>query len=86
MAILSFLYAFLLSSSALAAPTVYGRNSLETRGFRTPARHYRPKYPISKRQQAGVVQATTNGGGWLVVVQIGGQDVTLNVDTGSSDL
>lgn len=86
MAVPSLLATLLLSSSALAAPTVYGRNSLETRGFRIPTKHYVPKHSISKRQNGGVVTAFSNGGGFLVVVSIGGQDVTLNVDTGSSDL
>ena len=76
----------LLASCTLAAPLTTVRNRLGKRGFRSTARHYVPKHPVAKRQSGGEATANTNGGGWILDVQIGGQVVKLNVDTGSSDL
>ena len=95
MAILSTtLVSLLLTSSALAAPAVHGQSvrrntryesKFEKRGIRVEARRHIPKHAVIKRD-TGAVVATNDGGGWIIPVLIGGQQVTLNVDTGSSDL
>ena len=70
----SVLVSFLLASTALALPTANGRSTL-------------PWSTLRKRQSGGSVGVAYNGdGGWLVTTNIGGQDVTSNIDTGSSDL
>jgi hypothetical protein len=73
------LLSLLLASGALAAPT------REKKGIRAPAHRWIPKKAIVSRQ-TGAVEAANDGGGWIMPVLIGGQQVTLNIDTGSSDL
>ena len=93
----------IITSGVLAAPTVNSRNSIQKRGFRVAAHRRIPEFTVTRRQ-TGAVVATNDGGGWIIPVLIGGQQVrfsclkqhfknlanptqvTLNVDTGSSDL
>ena len=80
------LASLLLTSSALAAPTTLNtRNAIVKKGFRTEARRYIPSNALIKRD-TGAVATHNDGGGWTIPVLIGGQQMILNVDTGSSDL
>lgn len=86
MVVLSIAFAsLLLTSSALAAPTIKSRNTLEKKGFRVAVHRRAPKLAVTKRD-TGDVAATSDSGQWIIPVLIGGQQVTLNVDTGSSDM
>ena len=78
------LVSLLLTTAALGAPTRNVRSTVEKRGFRAAVRHYIPKNVVAR--DTGETSASFNGGGWLIEVQIGGEQLTLNVDTGSSDL
>jgi aspergillopepsin I len=87
---------FLLSSEAKAYPKP-SDHFLSKRATRVPAKRFIPKRteirsrdgailhkPHQKRN--GAVYLDFDGGGWILPVNIGGQTVTLNIDTGSSDL
>ena len=78
MAVLSVLVSLLLTSGALAAPT------LEKKSFRVSA-EFTTKRALYKRH-TGRAATEFDGGGWIIPVVIGGQTVTLNLDTGSSDM
>ena len=75
----------LLSLCGVTTPTANGRSVLGKQGFRVPARRHIPKHAVIKRHTGGV-DLTSDAGGWIVPVLISGQELTLNVDTGSSDM
>ena len=72
----------LLAAEALALPAP--KTAIKKRSIKLPVRHWRNERSIVARD--GNVTATNDGGGWLVSAQVGPSTVTLNVDTGSSDL
>ena len=75
----STILSLLLAVEALAVPAP------PKRGFRAEAHRLIPKRSLVSRQ-TGAVEAIDDGGGWILPVLIGGQQVMLNIDTGSSDL
>lgn len=79
-ALLSTAVSLLLVSESLAAPA-----NIQKRGIRSPAHRYIPSH-VSVDSETGAVYNSFDGGGWIIPVLIGGQQVTLNLDTGSSDL
>ena len=72
----------LLAAKALALPGPEA--AMRKRASRTPVRRFEPDRSLAARD--GNVTASNDGGGWLLSVQVGPTTVTLNVDTGSSDL
>ena len=55
-------------------------------GFRASAPRRDAKAPSHVQRSEGAVVGYFDGGGWTLPVLIGGQQVILNIDTGSSDL
>jgi aspergillopepsin I len=84
-ATLSTLTSLLLATGAVARPASLGREPIAKRGIRAPAHRYIPSNNHVSRD-TGAVYHIWNGGGWILPVLIGGQQVFLNLDTGSSDL
>ncbi|CEN61236.1 hypothetical protein ASPCAL07898 [Aspergillus calidoustus] len=84
-ATLSTLTSLLLATGAVARPATLGREPIAKRGIRAPAHRYIPSNNHVSRD-TGAVYHIWNGGGWILPVLIGGQQVFLNLDTGSSDL
>ena len=91
------LAAFLLLATEIAAHPTPSTNFLSKRATRLTAKRYVPRRTeirardgaiLHKRHQKrdGAVFLRFDGGGWILPVNIGGQTVTLNIDTGSSDL
>lgn len=70
----------LIAREALAAPTVS-----QKQGIRTNLTRYISS-GAAIDSETGAVYNNFDGGGWIIPVLIGGQQVILNVDTGSSDL
>ncbi|KAL2825309.1 aspartic peptidase domain-containing protein [Aspergillus cavernicola] len=83
--LLSALASLLLATDAVARPSTLGRDPRVKRGIRAPVHRYVPSNNIVSRD-TGAVYHIWNGGGWILPVLIGGQQVYLNIDTGSSDL
>ncbi|KAL4967628.1 aspartic peptidase domain-containing protein [Aspergillus stella-maris] len=84
--LLSTIGSLLLASSAVALPHA---ETPVKRGIKAPAHHCPAKYNTTvpnAPKEVGAVQHIWNGGGWILPVLVGGQQVFLNVDTGSSDL
>jgi aspergillopepsin I len=77
----SALAAAVLAADTLAAPT----SEIQKRGIRSEAHRYIPSH-VNIAEDTGAVEAITDGGGWVLPVLIGGQQLFLNIDTGSSDL
>ena len=73
----------LLTTDVLAMPR--SRNALGGRSIKVQARRYIPERAIQVRDN-GNVSAQNDGGGWLLPVLVGGQQMILNIDTGSADL
>ena len=71
----------LLAAPALAAPATH----IVKRGIRAEAHRYIPRNATID-QETGAVYANFDGGGWVLPVLIGGQQLFLNIDTGSSDM
>ena len=71
-----------LATQALSAPT-YGATAKKN-GVKIPVRHWRHSSPLEARD--GNTTAANDGGGWLLTAQVGPSSLTLNIDTGSSDL
>lgn len=78
------LASLLFATDAVARPVVPDREPVK-RGIRAPAHRYIPSNNIASRD-TGAVYHIWNGGGWILPVLVGGQQVFLNIDTGSSDL
>jgi aspergillopepsin I len=70
----------LLAKDCCAAPTAETK-----KGFTGEVHRYVPSY-AQISPETGAVEAVFDGGGWILPVLIGGQQVILNLDTGSSDL
>jgi aspergillopepsin I len=86
MVVLLSAFALLLQAAdVVARPSVPGNGLGGKRGVRAPVHRYVPSNNLVSRD-TGAVQHIWNGGGWILPVLIGGQQVFLNVDTGSSDL
>ncbi|KAL5340336.1 aspartic peptidase domain-containing protein [Aspergillus crustosus] len=83
--LLSALASLLLATEAVARPALPSRDIRAKRGIRAPAHRYIPSNNIVSRD-TGAVYHIWNGGGWILPVLVGGQQVFLNIDTGSSDL
>lgn len=77
----SVLTSVLLAAPALAAPA----STIVKRGIRAEAHRWIPRNATID-QETGAVYANFDGGGWILPVLIGGQQMILNIDTGSSDL
>jgi aspergillopepsin I len=76
----------ILTSVLLAAPALAHPASITVkRGIRTEVHRWIPRNATID-QETGAVYANFDGGGWIIPVLIGGQQVILNIDTGSSDL
>ena len=73
----------LLATEALALPRP--ESAIKKRSIKVPVTHFRKTRSLEARAD-GNETASNDGGGWLLQVSIGGQTVTLNMDTGSSDL
>jgi aspergillopepsin I len=78
------LASLLFATDAVARPAVPDREPVK-RGIRAPAHRLIPSNNIVSRD-TGAVYHIWNGGGWILPVLVGGQQVFLNIDTGSSDL
>lgn len=74
----------LLAADTLGKPTPK-HTSIQKRGIRASAVRHIPRY-ANVSSETGAVYSNFDGGGWILPVLIGGQQVTLNLDTGSSDL
>ena len=78
----------LFATVVFSLPT--SRNALQKRHVRVPAARYHAGPSFQARQypdlDTGSETATFVGGGWLLSVSVGGQQMTLNMDTGSADL
>jgi aspergillopepsin I len=79
--LISALTFLLLATHALAAPT----SEIQKKGFVSPVHRYIPSY-AKISEGTGAVESLFDGGGWILPVLIGGQQLWLNLDTGSSDL
>lgn len=77
----SALTSVLLAVPALAVPA----SIIVKRGIRADVHRWIPRN-ATVDQETGAVYANFDGGGWILPVLIGGQQVILNLDTGSSDL
>ena len=73
----------LLTADVLALPKP--KNALSKRSIKVQAKRYVPQRAIQIRDN-GNVTAQNDGGGWLLPVLVGGQQMILNIDTGSADL
>jgi hypothetical protein len=71
----------LLATHALAAST----SEIQKKGFVSPVHRYIPSYAIIS-EETGAIESLFDGGGWILPVTIGDQQLWLNLDTGSSDL
>lgn len=71
----------LLAVEALALPKP---ETAAKKGIRVQARRYRAEPSLEARD--GNATASNDGGGWLLTAQVGPSSLTLNIDTGSSDL
>lgn len=85
--------ASLLAGAAFAAPVAQSDAPLQRRvaqpgdKLKIEARiHYRAASTRLVKKDTGDVVGYYDGGGWILPVLIGGQEVALNIDTGSSDL
>jgi aspergillopepsin I len=75
-----------LTSVLLAVPALAVPASINVkRGIRADVHRWVPRN-ATVDQETGAVYANFDGGGWILPVLIGGQQVILNLDTGSSDL
>ncbi|KKK19880.1 hypothetical protein P175DRAFT_0535566 [Aspergillus ochraceoroseus IBT 24754] len=72
---------FLLATGTLAVPP----GSRSKQGIRAPAHRFIPENNLVSRD-TGAVYSIYDGGGWVLPVLLGRQEVYLNLDTGSSDL
>jgi aspergillopepsin I len=79
--LVSALTSVLLAVPALAAPA----SIIVKKGIRVEAHRYIPSN-ATINQDTGAVYANFDGGGWVLPVLIGGQQLYLNIDTGSSDM
>ena len=70
----------LLATQALALPT----SNSPPPSIKVPAPHWTNEKLIEARD--GNITARNDGGGWIVTAKVGPDSLTLNVDTGSSDL
>jgi aspergillopepsin I len=82
--LLSALVSLLLVSDSLGAPATE-HSTLQKRGIRSAAHRHIPRHALISRD-TGAVESIFDGGGWVLPVLIGGQQLYLNLDTGSSDL
>ena len=73
----------LFTTDVLALPKP--RSAVSKRSIRVQAKRYIPERSIIIRDN-GNVSAQNDGGGWLLPVLVGGQQMILNIDTGSADL
>lgn len=85
--------ASLLAGAALGVPVAQPEAPIQRReaqpgdNLRIEARvHYRAPTTRLVKKSTGSVFGYYDGGGWVLPVLIGGQEVALNIDTGSSDL
>ncbi len=79
------LASLLLAADVVGQPSVPSHGPRGKRGVRAPVHRSVPSNNLVSRD-TGAVQHIWNGGGWILPVLIGGQQVFFNVDTGSSDL
>lgn len=78
--------ASILTSALLAAPALAHPASIVVkRGIRADVHRWIPRN-ATINQDTGAVYANFDGGGWVLPVLIGGQQLFLNLDTGSSDM
>ena len=73
------------AASALPRPETH---AIQKRSTRLQAKRYYPSSSLNARAPTGTGSSGThfNGNGWLLTAQVGPTNVTLNIDTGSSDL
>lgn len=73
----------LLATQALALPAP----DTSIKSLKVLAPHFTHREPESLDARAdGNITAKDDGGGWIININVGGQTMTQNIDTGSSDL
>ena len=83
---LTFIASSVLAGHGLALTVTVPKqlSSDAPQGFRANAPRREPK-SLSPRAE-GAVEGSYDGGGWTLPVLIGGEQLILNIDTGSSDM
>lgn len=79
------LTSLLLAADVVARPVSPDHEGTVRGGIRAPVHRYVPSNSLVSRD-TGAVRHIWSGGGWVLPVLIGDQQVALNIDTGSSDL